>query len=116
MLKQLQFWILCSLGAACLLAVGVNMALASVDQGLRLRVSQRAQLIEQGATVAGLYRQMVQALAQLSVRNHDPRLQAVLARQGLHVKVQPGAGGAAGLSAPPPAPAGAVGHSGAHHE
>jgi hypothetical protein len=116
MLKRLQFWILCTLGAACLLAVGVNMALASADQGLRLRVAQRAQLIEQGATVAGLYRQMVQALAQLSVRNHDPRLQAVLARQGLQVRVQPAVAGPLGGRAAAPAPAGAGGHRGAHHE
>lgn len=114
MLKNVQFWVLSALGAACLAAVAVNILLASNNQGLRLRVNERAQLIARSATAALVYRQMVQALAQLSVRNHDPRLQAVLARQGLKVRVQP----ASVQSGAPRAPAlqSGAGLAGVHHE
>ncbi len=88
MLKNLQFWVLSVLAASCLAAAVLNMLLVSSNQGLRLRMSERAQLIGRGATAAVVYRQIVQALAQLSVRNQDPRLNAVLARQGLHVTVR----------------------------
>ena len=114
MLRNLQFWVLSVLGAACLAAVAVNMLLASGNQGLRLRVSERAQLIGRSATAAAVYRQMVQALAQLSVRNHDPQLQAILARQGLHVTVRPAAvqGGAERSPAPKPP----IRRTGGHHD
>ncbi len=114
MLKTMQFWVVSVLGAMCVAAVAGNMLIASSNQGLRLRVSERAQLIGESTTVAILYRQIVQALAQLSVRAHDTRLQAVLARQGLHVTVQP-ASAPTGTSSPP-APNTSKQRTERHHE
>jgi hypothetical protein len=114
MLRNLQFWVLSVLAAACLAAVAVNILLASNNQGLRLRMNERAQLIGRSATAAVVYRQMVQALAQLSVRNHDPRLRAVLARQGLKVTVRPAPTQSGAERAPLARSPAAL--AGAHHE
>ena len=112
MLKNVQFWLLTVLGAMCVVVVAVNMLLASNNQALRLRVNERAQLISESTPVASLYRQIVQALAQLSVRDHDPRLQAVLARQGLHVTVRPAS---APTGTAPQAPNTSKHGTGGHH-
>jgi hypothetical protein len=114
MLKNLQFWTLSVVGAACVALSLANIALFTANRGLQGQVSGRGQYIQQSAQLQGLYRQIAQALADLSVRNKDPQLQAILARQGLHVTVHPQSpAAAAGAAAPPAKQAGQ--HDGAHH-
>lgn len=116
MLKSLQFWVLSAAGAACVLLALLNMALFAGNQGLQGRLSARGQYIEQSAQLQGLYQQIVRAVASLSVRNKDPKLQAILAKQGLHVTVNSKASAAA-AAAPAPEPKAADRRRGVrHHE
>jgi hypothetical protein len=85
MLKRTQFWVLSAIGAGCVLFALLNMSLYTGNQGLQAQVSQRAQYLQQSVQLQGLYRQIVGALAELSVRNKDPQLRAVLAKQGINV-------------------------------
>lgn len=95
MLKSLQFWVLSATGAACVLLALANIVLSTGNQRLQGQASQRGQYIQQGAQIQGLYRQIVQAVADLSVRDKDAKLQAILARQGLHVTAHPQSAAAA---------------------
>jgi hypothetical protein len=88
MLKRSQFWVLSAIGAGCVLFAILNMSLYTGNQGLQAQVSQRAQYIQQSVQLQGLYRQIVGALAELSVRNKDPQLRAVLAKQGINVSAR----------------------------
>jgi hypothetical protein len=60
--------------------------------------SERAQYIQQSTQLETLYREMVKALADLSVRNNDRELRDMLAKQGITVSANPPA------AAAPPAP------------
>ncbi|MGB6451562.1 MAG: hypothetical protein WBE92_12490 [Steroidobacteraceae bacterium] len=102
MLKRFQFWVLSAIGALCVAVVITNMVLFSGNQGLQGRVNEQVQYLQQSAQLQGLYQQMVQALANLSVQNHDEQLSAVLAKQGIKVNANPApaAGSAAGAQAP----------------
>ena len=93
--KRTQYWCGIGLGMVCVLVVAVNMGLSLSNQRLLQRTRARQQFIEQGVQMRVLYRQMVQAIAVLSVRNHDARLNALLARSGVHVTVKTPVGGAA---------------------
>jgi hypothetical protein len=98
MLKRGQFWSLSAIGAACLIVAALNMVMYSGNQGLRSRVSSRQQYIQQSLQLQGLYQQIVRAVADLSVRNHDEQLKAILAKEGINVTVHPQA-----ASSPAPA-------------
>jgi uncharacterized membrane protein YeiB len=89
MLKGVQFWVLSTIGAGCVLFVILNMVLDSGNQALQVQVSGQQQYIQQSLQLQGLYQQIVRAVADLSVRNHDEQLQAILTRQGLHLTVKP---------------------------
>jgi hypothetical protein len=102
MLRSLQYWVLSVVGAACLLLVLANIAITSKNQAIQLQVSQRGQYIQQTVQLQTLYQQIVHALADLSVRNKDEQLSAILARQGIHVTVNTPPGAA---TAPVPAAA-----------
>lgn len=103
MLKRYEFWVLSAIGAGCVLFAVLNMALYTGNQSLQATVSQRTQYIQQSAELQPLYRQIVGALAELSVRNKDAQLRAVLAKQGINVtaKAQPPASAAASSTPSP---------------
>lgn len=117
MLKRSEFWVLSAIGAGCVLFAILNMTLYTGNQSLQVQVSQRAQYIQQSVQLQGLYRQIVGALAELSVRNKDPQLRAVLARQGINVTAgsqPPAAAATASTPAAKSAPA-ARGRAGDRH-
>jgi len=116
MLKSLQFWVLSGVGAACVLLSLGNIVLFTGNRGLQGQVTERGQYIQQSAQLQSLYRQIAQALADLSVRNKDPQLQAILAKQGLRVTVHPQAATAAAAPAAAAAKPAAPHQGGRHHE
>jgi len=105
MLKHSQYWVLSTLGALCALLVLVNIVLFTSNRALQSEVNGRAQYIQQSVQLQNLYQQMVRAIADLSVRNQDEQLKAVLARQGINVtaKAAP-SGSASGAAGEKPAP------------
>ena len=98
MLKKSEFWLLTLLAAVGLLLMLTNMVLFSQNRQVQADINTRAQFIQQSAQIEPLYREIVKALADLSVRNQDDQLRALLAKQGITVSANP--------SAPQAAPAG----------
>ena len=99
MLKKWEFWLLTLPALAVAVLVVVNIALFTANRAAQAEVSSRAQFIQQTAQLEPLYREMVKALADLSVRNNDRELRDMLAKQGITVSANPPA---AGLPAPEP--------------
>jgi len=98
MLKKNEFLILTALAAIGLLLAIANMILFSQNRTAQTEVTQRAQYIQQAAQLEPLYREMVKALGELTVRNNDSQLRDMLAKQGITVNMAP-------PSAPPAASA-----------
>ncbi len=95
MLKKNEFWTLTALAAIGLLLAIANMILFTQNRAAQAEVTGRAQYIQQAAQLEPLYREMVKALGELSVRNNDPQLRDMLAKHGITVNAP----------AAPPAPA-----------
>jgi hypothetical protein len=98
MLKKNEFVILIALASTSLALVLANMILFSQNRTAQAEVTQRAQYIQQAAQLEPLYREMVKALGELTVRNNDTQLRDMLAKQGITVNMAP-------PPAPPAAPA-----------
>jgi hypothetical protein len=96
MLRKTEFWILTVLAAVSLLLAVTNMVLFGQNRQAQAEVNSRAQYIQQSAQLEPLYREIVKALADLSVRSNDGQLRELLTKQGITV------------SASPPPPAGAA--------
>ena len=89
MLKKRDYWILTALAAIALVLAFANMALFGQNRQAQGEVNARAQYIQQSAQLEPLYREMVKALADLSVRNNDVQLRELLAKQGITVSANP---------------------------
>ena len=87
MLLKWQFNLLTALGALALLLVLGNAVLFTLTREAQSALAQRQQFIQQTVALEGLYRDIVKALAEMSVRANDPQLLGVLSAQGLSVKV-----------------------------
>lgn len=99
MLKQSQYWLLSAIGALCIVLVIVNMVLFSGNQRMQGQVNARAQYVQESVQLQNLYQQLVRALADLSVRNKDEQLSAMLAKQGIKVTANPAPAAASGAAA-----------------
>ena len=86
-----------SRGQACVTlaaALGVvlaitNMVLFERNRLLQGEVGSRAQYIQQSVQLEGLHREIVNALANLAVRNKDDALKTILTQQGITFNVGP---------------------------
>ena len=89
MLRRSEY--LALLGLAILIVV---LVIASVSMILRNRsvqteIQRNAQFIQQTAQLEVLYREIVKALADLSVKNQDAELRDLLSSHGITVTVNP---------------------------
>jgi hypothetical protein len=90
MLKSWQYWLLATLGAAALVLVGVNIGLYNVNRAVQASLSARNQYLQQSGPIRDIYQEMVKALAELSVKNHDEQIAAMLASEGFRISAPPG--------------------------
>ena len=97
-LARWQTWV--TIGAALTpLLVAVDLGLFERNRALQLELGGRAQVLQQGAQLETLKRELLNAIATLAVRSDDVALRAILAEHGI-VPSAPGT-----PSAPPgPAP------------
>jgi len=100
MLKTWQYLILLALGAAAVLLVVTNVILFSSNKAQQAEVNQRQLFLQQSASLEGLYREMVKAMADLAVRSGERRVLDALAAQGISVTVNQQATSAAADVAP----------------
>ena len=86
--RRWQTWV--TLAAA--LGIGLiltNMILFEWNRSLRQEVDARAQYIQQTVQLEALHRDIVNAIANLSVRNKDDALKTILSQQGITINVNP---------------------------
>ena len=93
-------WVTILAGVAIALVV-TNIGLFERNRTLQAEVAARTQYLQQTAQLEALNREIVNALANLAVRNKDEALKAILTEQGININVVPGQGG---TPAPGPAP------------
>ena len=96
MLARWQFWVTTVVALVVAMLAGYDMMLYSLNRDTQAELARRAQYVQQSVQLEVLYREMVKALADLSVRNQDKALSDLLASQGLTVNAP-----AAATSAPP---------------
>jgi hypothetical protein len=89
MLKPWQFWSLTVVAAVAAVLVPTNIVLYSQNHDTQVELTGRAQYIQQSVQLEPLYREIVKALADLSVNKQDTALTELLARQGITVTFTP---------------------------
>lgn len=91
-LRSRQWWVLTVCGALLLVLIVTNMALFLGNRKKQLNINTRQQYIQQSLVLEGLNRDIINALANLAVRNKDAQLIDLLTAHGIAVTVnQPGA-------------------------
>ena len=83
MLTRWQFGVTTALALVSAAVAGYAMWLANENRSLQIELAGRSQYVQQTAQLEGLYRGMVKALAELSVRDQDRSLNELLASNGI---------------------------------
>jgi hypothetical protein len=95
MLLKWQFNLLTALGLLAIVLVAANATLFSLNRESQSALSQQQLFIQQTVPLEGLYHEIVNAIAELGKKNHDPQLLGILAAQGLSVSMSGPAANAA---------------------
>ena len=85
MLARWQFWMTTVVALLVALTAGYSMMLFSQNRNAQAELARRAQYVQQSIQLEGLYREMIKALADLSVRNQDKAITDLLGSQGITV-------------------------------
>ena len=89
MIERWQFWLFVVLGAAAIGLAVINGTLFVSNRSLQAAVNNRQQFVLQSMQLETLYREMVKSLADLSARNNDDQLRALLKTHGITFTVNP---------------------------
>ena len=89
MLKGSEFWIATGVALVAALLAVTNVVLFDGNRARQANVTERAQFVQQSVQLEVLYREIVKALADLSVRQQDPALTNLLASRGITVTATP---------------------------
>ena len=87
MLKQWEFWTVTTLALVAAILMVANLLLFTTLRTVKAEVAARQEYIQQTVQLETLYREIVKALADLSVHNQDEDLRALLSAQGISVTV-----------------------------
>jgi hypothetical protein len=87
-----QWWVLTVCGIILLVLIVTNMVLFLGNRDKQININSRQQYIQQSLVLEGLNRDIINALANLAVRNKDAQLIDLLTAHGITVSVsQPAA-------------------------
>jgi hypothetical protein len=87
-LQRGETWV--SLGATLVVVLVItNMVLFEMNHGLQTEVNSRQQFIQQSLQLEALNREIVSAIANLSIRNRDEALRTVLTQHGITFSANP---------------------------
>ncbi|MBL8483752.1 MAG: hypothetical protein JNJ60_16275 [Rhodocyclaceae bacterium] len=95
MLDTKHYRLLLGLAALQLLLIALYIGVHQSNLSRMAAIAERQTFIQQSVQLEGLYREIVRSLAELSARNKDEALRAMLAAQGITVTVNPPAPAAA---------------------
>lgn len=100
-MTRLQYWIVNVLGLLALALLGSNIWLVTTNKTAQADLSLRQQYVQQSVQLEGLYREIIRALAELSARNNDADVKAMLSKHVITYNVTaPPATSAAAPAAP----------------
>lgn len=89
MLNKMQYQLLLLLALAVLILVLVNIGFFYSNQGLSETVNGRQQYLKQSEQLQGIYKPVINSLAELSVKNNDTQIRDLLASQGFTLNANP---------------------------
>lgn len=89
MMSHLQHGLVTLLALASLILAAVDVALVPGNRTLQRDVAARQQFVQESVQLEGLYREIVNALANLAARNNDAEVREMLARHGITYTVNP---------------------------
>jgi ABC-type transport system involved in cytochrome bd biosynthesis fused ATPase/permease subunit len=89
MLKQWQFALLTFIAALAVVLALINMAMFAQNRDAQMQVAGRSQFIQQSGQLQNLYKELVNGLADLAVRNQDQALRDLLTAQGITLNAPP---------------------------
>ncbi len=87
MLARWQFWVATVIALVVAVVAGYDMMLFSQNRATQAELARRGQFIQQSLQLETLYREMVRALADLSVRTQDKAVADLLASQGITINL-----------------------------
>lgn len=87
MLKRKQHYLLVGLGMLACGLVATNAGLIMFNRSLQGEIQGRTQFVQQTGQLEVLYREIVKALADLSVKQQDEDLRSLLSAHGITVTV-----------------------------
>jgi hypothetical protein len=82
-----QWWVLTVCGVILLVLIVTNMVLFLGNRDKQININSRQQYIQQSLVLEGLNRDIINALANLAVRNKDAQLIDLLTAHGITVSV-----------------------------
>ncbi len=80
------YWASVGLSALALLLLVTNVALVSGNRNLQIEINQRQAAINNGVNLSQLNNGLVQALADIAVKNDDKDVRDLLTTQGISLK------------------------------
>ena len=84
--ERITLWVTNALVWLALLLLVFNIALADKNRGVADDITRRQDIVAKGERIAPTNRALVQAMAEMAVKNKNDALRAVLAGQGITVK------------------------------
>ena len=91
MLKDWEYWTLTALAAGALALAILNVSLFQSNRTLQTDLALKQQFVQQSAKLQGLNNEIIRALAELSHRNQDAQVRALLSDNGVTFQAgQPG--------------------------
>ncbi len=100
MLARWQLWVTTVVALVVAALVGYTMMLFGENRATQAELASRAAFVQQSVQLEPLYRDIVKALADLSVRNQDKAIGDLLTSQGITINA-PAAPSTPAASAPP---------------
>ena len=88
-------WVTVAAGVVAVLVL-VNIVLFEGNRAVQAEVARRAQFIQQTVPLETLTREIVNAIANLALRNNDDALRMILAQHGITINPAPGGPAATG--------------------
>ncbi len=85
MLARWQLWVTTIVALVVAALAGYTMMLFGENRATQAELATRATYVQQSVQLEPLYRDMVKALADLSVRNQDKALSELLSSQGITI-------------------------------
>jgi len=85
-LTSREYWTLSAVSVACVMLVIINISLAQGNREMRSQVTKRQVFITQSVQLDKVNKKLINAVAQLSVRDNDSALERVLTDQGIQIR------------------------------